>query len=571
MYIEELKEGDSVSGEQQVCGDHCEGALVVWDPKRVLVGAGARALFYPTLLYNVVRNKIQTEFRWWDRVDQYVLLGAVPFPTDVPRLKALGVGGVVTLNEPYETLVPTSLYHDHSIEHLVIPTRDYLFAPSHGDICQAVDFIHGNALCGKTTYVHCKAGRGRSTTIVLCYLVKHKQMTPEAAFEYVRSIRPRVLLASSQWQAVQDYYHGLEKPEAETCMDNLPQKTLTLPAQADPEDFDDNSLVLITESDLDGYEESPDSGSAGQNMLTELNLACRVQFASQAAFSRLSCLWLRSQTDQQVSRKKLQSSVRNSRLGNLEGSEMSLWLNNGAEPFVQLPKKRFPYSVTVTDIEMPDLALLFQLIHHMDRCALRRCGCWFLAHAIICRTMGISPALPSSGKTKKQNPYDEKRLLEQNKRIQRENNAPDEFPNFVREGFTVKVVTSDKYVTRDSGLILWDFEVGKGDCPKAGQQVTFHYVGYNESGRRIDSTYLQGSPAKVRLGTNALIPGFEEGIRDMKPGGKRRIIVPPELGPPVGPSTFFSSKQFEVFDIELLSIQDCTRRTIGFYSDVVCG
>jgi hypothetical protein len=38
-------------------------------------------------------------------------------------------------------------------------------------------------------------------------------------------------------------------------------------------------------------------------------------------------------------------------------------------------------------------------------------------------------------------------------------------------------------------------------------QVTFHYVGYNESGRRIDSTYLQGSPAKIRMGTNALIPG----------------------------------------------------------------
>jgi FKBP-type peptidyl-prolyl cis-trans isomerase len=38
-------------------------------------------------------------------------------------------------------------------------------------------------------------------------------------------------------------------------------------------------------------------------------------------------------------------------------------------------------------------------------------------------------------------------------------------------------------------------------------QVTFHYVGYNESGRRIDSTYLQGTPAKIRLGNNALVPG----------------------------------------------------------------
>ena len=40
--------------------------------------------------------------------------------------------------------------------------------------------------------------------------------------------------------------------------------------------------------------------------------------------------------------------------------------------------------------------------------------------------------------------------------------------------------------------------------------------------------------------------GFELGIRTMQPGGKRRIVVPPELGPPVGPSTFFSAKQCEV-------------------------
>lgn len=42
---------------------------------------------------------------------QFLLLGAVPFPKDVPRLKKLGVGGVITLNEPYETLVPSSLYY----------------------------------------------------------------------------------------------------------------------------------------------------------------------------------------------------------------------------------------------------------------------------------------------------------------------------------------------------------------------------------------------------------------------------------------------------------------------------
>ena len=63
MYIEELKAGEELeSGEAR--------NIVVSDAKRVLVGAGARALFYPTLLYNVVRNKFQADFRWWDKIDE---------------------------------------------------------------------------------------------------------------------------------------------------------------------------------------------------------------------------------------------------------------------------------------------------------------------------------------------------------------------------------------------------------------------------------------------------------------------------------------------------------------------
>ncbi|KAK8948805.1 putative dual specificity protein phosphatase DSP8 [Platanthera zijinensis] len=207
--------------------------------KRALVGLGGRFLFYPTLLYNVVRNQIQSEFRWWDEVDQYLLLGAVPFQRDVLRLQKLGVKGVVTLNEPYETLVPSSLYKAHGIEHLMIPTRDYLFAPSLVDISRAVDFIHRHASHGSTTYVHCKAGRGRSTTIVLCYLIEYKNMTPVDALEYVRSRRPRVLLAPSQWQAVQEY----SKRKSEfPALQNSAQRSLSL-----------NDSILVTGADLEGY------------------------------------------------------------------------------------------------------------------------------------------------------------------------------------------------------------------------------------------------------------------------------------------------------------------------------
>ncbi|XP_066333323.1 phosphatidylglycerophosphate phosphatase PTPMT2-like [Miscanthus floridulus] len=151
MRICELGDGDGGlvwQQEQQEGVQEASGGreLVRLKVKRALVGAGARVLFYPTLLYNILRNRFEADFWWWDHVDQFILLGAVPFPSDVPQLKQLGVQGVVTLNEPYETLVPTSLYQANEIEHLVIPTRDYLFAPSVEDISQAIDFIH--LFCG---------------------------------------------------------------------------------------------------------------------------------------------------------------------------------------------------------------------------------------------------------------------------------------------------------------------------------------------------------------------------------------------------------------------------------------
>ncbi|XP_078447920.1 phosphatidylglycerophosphate phosphatase PTPMT2-like [Wolffia australiana] len=271
MHIEELEDGDPRVGELGVL--KLEGA-VLDGRKRAVVGVGARFLFYPTLLYNVVRNKIQSEFRWWDNVDEFLLLGAVPFPKDVLRLKRLGVSGVITMNEPYETLVPKSLYAAHGIENLVLPTRDYLFAPSFQAICKGVDFIHSNASCGKTTYVHCKAGRGRSTTVVLCYLVQHRQMDPISAYAHVRARRPRVLLAPSQWQAVQDFYRRrVQKP-------SISRRLLSLP-------LDESSFAVVSAADLDGY------SNAGNDVWADMSVMYRVQFAGQAALASLSCFLLR--------------------------------------------------------------------------------------------------------------------------------------------------------------------------------------------------------------------------------------------------------------------------------------
>lgn len=85
MHIEELKVEDSELG---TCDSNsvldvdidCEGGDLVTDSgskKRALVGVGARVLFYPTLLYNIVRNRMEPEFHWWDKVDEVNVVSLV--------------------------------------------------------------------------------------------------------------------------------------------------------------------------------------------------------------------------------------------------------------------------------------------------------------------------------------------------------------------------------------------------------------------------------------------------------------------------------------------------------------
>ena len=165
----------------------------------------------------------------------------------------------------------------------------------------------------------------------------------------------------------------------------------------------------------------------------------------------------------------------------------------------------------------------------------------------------------------------EQKAVDNNLKIKQYNNAPADFPTFVREGYDVKVITPPGYVTQEDGLVYKDFKLGEGTTPEDGQEVTFEYVAYNENGGTIDSTFRKGVPASTRLGINGMIPGFEEAIKGMKAGGYRRVVVPPELGPPIGPATFFSAKQWEVFDIELLKVKSCERQQTGFMtSTVVC-
>ncbi|KAF7075887.1 hypothetical protein CFC21_080621 [Triticum aestivum] len=208
-----LVAGRSAPGKASEESSSSSSATTLDAAKQAAVGVGARALFYPTLAYSLARNRLSPAgFKWWHKItDTHMLLGAVPFPSDVPRLRALGVTAVVTLTEPYERLVDAKLYKAHGMENLVLPTTDYLYAPSQKDLRDATAFIHGKE-GGGLTYVHCKAGRARSATVVMCYLVRYKGMTTKQAYDHVRSCRSRVSLAPAQWQAVQDFEDFYRRP-----------------------------------------------------------------------------------------------------------------------------------------------------------------------------------------------------------------------------------------------------------------------------------------------------------------------------------------------------------------------
>nr|WP_228035069.1 FKBP-type peptidyl-prolyl cis-trans isomerase [Oculatella sp. LEGE 06141] len=114
--------------------------------------------------------------------------------------------------------------------------------------------------------------------------------------------------------------------------------------------------------------------------------------------------------------------------------------------------------------------------------------------------------------------------------------------------------TEDNVVTTESGLQYVDIEEGSGATPQAGQTVYVHYTGTLEDGTKFDSSRDRNQPFSFQLGAGRVIQGWDEGISTMKVGGRRQLIIPPNLGygsRNVGPIPANSTL---LFDVELLRI-----------------
>ncbi len=107
--------------------------------------------------------------------------------------------------------------------------------------------------------------------------------------------------------------------------------------------------------------------------------------------------------------------------------------------------------------------------------------------------------------------------------------------------------------TTDSGLQYIVMEPGEGDNPVAADSVEVHYEGRLIDGSVFDSSFERGQT--VTFGLTQVIPGWTEGLQLMKPGGKFKFIIPPELGyGEGGAGQMIGPNATLVFDVELISI-----------------
>lgn len=104
-----------------------------------------------------------------------------------------------------------------------------------------------------------------------------------------------------------------------------------------------------------------------------------------------------------------------------------------------------------------------------------------------------------------------------------------------------------------SGLKFIELAEGTGPAAEAGQTVTVHYTGFLMDSTKFDSSVDRGEPFEFRLGSGQVIRGWDQGVAGMRVGGKRKLIVPPQLG--YGdrgiPRVIPPGAQL-VFDVELL-------------------
>ena len=118
-----------------------------------------------------------------------------------------------------------------------------------------------------------------------------------------------------------------------------------------------------------------------------------------------------------------------------------------------------------------------------------------------------------------------------------------------------KDMSDENIITTPSGLKYVEIQEGTGEAPQTGQTVKVHYTGTLEDGTKFDSSRDRGEPFKFNIGRGQVIKGWDEGLSTMKVGGRRKLIIPSELGYGArGAGGVIPPYSTLIFDVELLGV-----------------
>lgn len=118
--------------------------------------------------------------------------------------------------------------------------------------------------------------------------------------------------------------------------------------------------------------------------------------------------------------------------------------------------------------------------------------------------------------------------------------------------FSLLLATSLFASEKDFQII--DQVIGKGDEAYSGSTVTVHYTGKLTNGSKFDSSRDRNKPFEFSLGTGEVIKGWDKGIKGMRVGGKRKLIIPPELGYGSRSTGSIPANSTLIFEVELLKV-----------------
>jgi FKBP-type peptidyl-prolyl cis-trans isomerase FkpA len=139
--------------------------------------------------------------------------------------------------------------------------------------------------------------------------------------------------------------------------------------------------------------------------------------------------------------------------------------------------------------------------------------------------------------------------------------APNEDPTSTTYAPALGVNVSQMTKT-PSGLYFQDLVTGTGAAADSGKTVRVYYTGWLTSGEQFDSNRSK-TPFEFVLGTGMVIRGWDEGLKGMRVSGRRRLVIPPDLGYGGKTSGLIPAGSVLVFDVELVSVTGGTTTTTG--------